>query len=125
MTKVEKVNITVTYIVILTVNLLALGQPMHKFDYKLFVRCFGNSMDAIFCKIFSRIKRILSKSKKMSFLWAEHFYVSLSPKINRFCVKIATNRGARALRQLDISSTCRFVNRFINYLKKTNSLRIT
>jgi hypothetical protein len=61
MTKVEKVNITVTYIVILTVNLFALRHPMHKFDYKLFVRCFENSNDAIFCKIFNRVKRILSK----------------------------------------------------------------
>jgi hypothetical protein len=64
MAKVEKVNITVTYIVILTVNLIALGHPMHKFHYKLFVRCFVNSIDAIFCKIFNCIKGILSKSKK-------------------------------------------------------------
>jgi hypothetical protein len=85
MTKVEKVNITVTYIVILTVNLLALRHPIHKFDYKLFVRCFENSIDAIFFAKYSIVLyEFFQKSKKMSFLWAEHFYVSLSPKINRF-----------------------------------------
>jgi hypothetical protein len=78
-----------------------------------------------FAKYSIVLKEFFQKSKKMSFLWAEHFYVSLSPKINRFCVKIATNRGARALRQLDISSTCRFVSRFINSLKERNSFRIT